>query len=164
VTIFKLNKSGKAAMSNRRLIQIKIVLDMPPGVNKLYEPAIVKTPTGRVSARIHKSKICREWAAYARHNVTYQRSGQTIPYKFRVNLTIPQSYLDSDAPIKETLDACQHGGAIINDKYCMGGAWQVDETRPPGSMLVELSETADEIPEAMLRKLLQDRNQANLFD
>jgi hypothetical protein len=140
---------------------INIVLDMPPGVNKLYIPVPSRDRSGRLTAKIVKSNICREWADYAKNQVTFQRSGQTIPYRFKIKLIVPTSALDSDSSIKETLDACQHGGAITNDRHCMGGAWDVDETRPPGSMLVELVSTDDPMPPALLRKLLAKRDQAS---
>lgn len=145
-------------------MEINIVLEMPPGVNKLYEPALVKNPkTGRLGARIHKSAICKEWATYARGQVLYQRSGLTIPYRFKIELILPEAYTDSDAPIKETLDACQHGGAITDDKHCRGGTWAVDETRPRGIMLVRLIATDDPIPPGILKKNTERANQANLF-
>jgi hypothetical protein len=72
---------------------------------------------------------------------------------------LPEAPTDSDAPIKETLDACQHGQAITNDKHCRSGTWDVDETRPAHSMLVTLTATADPIPPALLRKLMNERNQ-----
>lgn len=146
---------------DNELMKIIIVMDMPPGVNKLYMPVPSKDAKGRLTAKIVKSKICREWADYARNQVLYQRNGLTIPYRYRIKLILPEAYTDSDAPIKETNDACQHGGAIINDRHCRGGTWDVDETRPLGSMLVELTATADPIPPAVLRKLLAERNQAS---
>lgn len=127
---------------------------MPPGVNKLYIP--VRTKTG---AEIRKSKICREWADYAINQIKYQRSGLTIPYRFKVALWLPEARTDSDAAIKETLDACQHGGAIVNDAYCRGGTWEVDETRQNKSMLVELYELQDKIPLHIKRKISQERDQ-----
>lgn len=142
-------------------ITINIVLDMPPGVNKLYIPVPTKDKNGRLSAKIVKSKICREWAAYARNQVLYQRSGLTIPYRFKASLFVPDSELDGDATIKETLDACQHGGAIVNDKHGREYHIYIDETRPPQSMLVTLTATNDPMPPDLMRRLLMKRNQEN---
>ncbi len=141
------------------LMTINIVLDMPPGVNKLYIPVVARDAKGRITAKIVKSKICREWADYARNQVMWQRSGLTIPYRFKVSLFVPDSDLDGDATIKETLDACQHGGAITNDKHGREYHLYIDESRPPRSMLVTLTATADPIPPALLKKLMKDRNQ-----
>jgi|SRR5690349_1455505 len=145
------------------LIEITIALEMPPGVNKLYVPVVARDASGRLTGKIVKSKICREWSDYARNQVMYQRSGLTIPYRFKFTLVLPESPKDGDAPIKETLDACQHGGAIVNDAYGREYHIYIDESRPRGAMLVTLTATDDPIPPALLKKLMKDRNQGELL-
>lgn len=146
--------------SERELIHLKFDLPMPPGINKRWRPTIVRNPkTGKTEARMVRSTVAREWDAYAIQQVKFQRSGQWIPYRFEVWLWLPEAPTDSDAPIKETIDACQHGGAITDDKHCRAGHWLVDHGRPPRSMLVELKELPDPIPEALVKQISRKREQ-----
>lgn len=113
---------------------LRLLLPMPPGVNNLYMPV----RSGKYKAKFIKSDAARRWASQARYSVEEQRAGVQLPKRFRVSIFIAESNFDSDAPIKELLDACQHGGAITNDKHCRGGTWDVDDTLAPGCVVVEL--------------------------
>lgn len=113
---------------------ITIVLPIPPtGTNKMWAP--VRTNSG---AKLVSSAAYAAWKAMAKREVESQREGISIAGKFRVAILIPESGFDSDAPIKPALDACQAGGAIKNDKHCIGGSWDVDDTRA-GTVLIVLT-------------------------
>jgi Holliday junction resolvase RusA-like endonuclease len=111
---------------------IVIVLSLPPSTNKLWAP--VRTKTG---ARIVSRTVYADWKAQAKREVEAQREGKCIGGCFRASILIPEGAYDADNIIKPTLDACQAGRAIKNDKYCMGGTWDVDDTRA-GTVRIEL--------------------------
>jgi Holliday junction resolvase RusA-like endonuclease len=128
------------------LLRITLFLDRPGGVNRLYRAQ--RTRTG---ASIRKSTPARAWAHEAAYSVANQREGVTLPYRFRAHILVDESGFDVDAPLKELLDACQKGGAIVNDKYCRGVTLDIDETRPPGSVMIELVDTGETMPEKVKR-------------
>jgi Holliday junction resolvase RusA-like endonuclease len=103
-------------------------------MNELYRPT--RTATG---AAIRKSEKATAWASRAKYDVQIQRQGMALPGRFRAHILIARgSKHDSDAPIKEVLDACQHGGAIVNDRLCEGGTWDYDDTLAGHIVRVEL--------------------------
>ena len=130
-------------------LTLSLILPRPPGVNNLYMP--VRTRTG---AKIILTQEARAWADRAAYLVRNQRAGQKIPHYFRVHILIPNNNFDSDAPIKEIIDACQHGGAVANDKLCRGGTWDFDDTREGDTILVELVALPGEAPEPKRKKAL----------
>lgn len=128
-------------------LTIILRLELPPGVNKLYRP--IRTKRG---ARMIKGDAAREWANRAQYDVRLQRCGVTLPYRFRALIVLPESAFDADAPTKELLDACQHGGAIVNDRYNRGYAVEIDETLPPGVVHIELTALPDLPPQKIAPK------------
>lgn len=135
-------------------LTISLRLDMPPGVNTLYRP--IRTKRG---ARMIKGDAAREWANRASYDVRLQRCGVTLPYRFRALIVLPETAFDADAPVKQLLDACQAGGAIINDRHNRGFAVEVDETLPPGVVHIELTALPDPPP----KKSQSDRQGAIEF-
>jgi len=112
---------------------IEIRLPLPPTTNQLWAPVIV-----RGGARLVKRKAYKDWASMAAREVTAQRGGRSIGGAFRVSMLLPPGRQDGDNLIKPILDACQHGGAIANDRNCIGGTWDMDDTRE-GLVLVVLT-------------------------
>ena len=112
---------------------ISIVLPVPPTTNKLWAP--VRTRNG---ARIVARTAYSDWKAMAKREVEAQREGAAITGEFRAAILAPEGAYDADNLIKPTLDACQAGGAIKNDKHCRGGSWDVDDTRA-GTVLIVLT-------------------------
>lgn len=113
------------------MIPIEIRLPLPPTTNQLWAP--VRVGGG---ARLVKRKIYKDWSAMASREVTAQRGGLTITGAFRVSLLLPTGRHDGDNLIKPILDACQHGGAIANDRDCIGGTWDMDDTREGLALIV----------------------------
>lgn len=111
---------------------MEIVLLLPPSTNKIWAP--VRTRTG---ARMVKRTEYEIWSAQAKREVAAQRAS-TISGAFRVSILLPEGRNDGDNLIKPLLDACQAGGAISNDRLCVGGTWDVDDTRQ-GTALVLLT-------------------------
>lgn len=128
---------------------IILVLDMPPGVNKLYKAVRTKR-----AARFVKSNIADEWANYAKYQIELQRQGRCMPLRFTATITLPKTLFDTDAPIKQIFDACQHGGAVKNDRFLRGFTVWVDDNRPGVSVLIELQDTGERITDHkhLLRK------------
>ena len=85
-----------------------------------------------------KREVYADWSAMAAREVQAQRNGESIAGPFRASLLLPEGRHDGDNLIKPLLDACQHGGAISNDRNCRGGTWDVDDTRE-GTALIELT-------------------------
>lgn len=113
---------------------ITIILPLPPTANKLWRP--VRTGT---AARMIATDSYREWGAIAKREVAQQRSGATIAERFHVCILLPDDGpWDLDNLVKPLLDACQHGGAISNDKLCRRLWVDCDDTRT-GTALVELT-------------------------
>lgn len=113
---------------------ITILLPLPPTANKLWAP--VRTASG---ARLVKREPYRDWSAMAKRDVEAQRAGQTIAGAFAATILLPDDGpWDLDNLIKPLLDACQHGGAVLNDKLCRRLFVDADDTRV-GIALVELS-------------------------
>lgn len=112
---------------------ISIVLPVPPTTNKLWAP--VRTRNG---ARFVSRASYADWKVAAKREVEAQRDGDSIAGKFRAAILAPEGAYDADNLIKPALDACQAGGAIKNDKHCIGGTWDVDDTRT-GTVLVVLT-------------------------
>lgn len=113
--------------------RIEIVLTAPPSTNKIWAP--VRTRTG---AKLVKRGAYEDWSAMAKREVASQRAGQSIACQFRASILLPAGRHDGDNLIKPTLDACQAGGAIANDRLCIGGTWDVDDTRE-GTVLIVLT-------------------------
>jgi Holliday junction resolvase RusA-like endonuclease len=112
---------------------IEIILTAPPSTNKIWAP--VRTRTG---AKFVKRTEYADWSAMAKREVEAQRAGFTIGGQFRASILVPAGRHDGDNFIKPTLDACQAGGAIANDRLCIGGTWDVDDTRQ-GTVLIVLT-------------------------
>jgi Holliday junction resolvase RusA-like endonuclease len=100
---------------------ISIILPIPPTTNKMV-----------------KRTDYKNWSAEAKREVTAQREGGMIAGPFRIAILMPEGLYDADNLIKPLLDACQAGGAIVNDKLCRGGSWDIDDTRQ-GTVLIELT-------------------------
>ncbi len=113
---------------------ICITLHIAPVVNKAWAP--VRTAKG---ARLVKRSAAAEWAAEAKWMVLNQRAGQAIDGPFAATIIVPDTRADIDARIKATLDACQHGGAITNDKHCRRMLVEIDPGMCLGLMRVELT-------------------------
>lgn len=112
---------------------ITIVLPIPPTTNKLWAP--VRTKRG---AKMVTRAVYADWKAMAKREVETQRGDGSITGSFRAAILVPEGAYDADNLIKPALDACQAGGAIRNDKHCVGGSWDVDDTRA-GTILIELT-------------------------
>lgn len=110
---------------------IELHLTLPPSVNKMWRP--VRTPAG---AKLVKTKAAEQWAAEAKQMVRAQCGGARIPGQFRVLIEFPDSLADIDNRIKALLDACQHGGAVGNDRDCRGLQAEIDESREHTARLV----------------------------
>lgn len=108
---------------------ITIALPPPPSTNAIWKP----TRAGRIIV----SPAYRDWKAMAKREVAAQRAGLAIAGPFRVAIVLPEGMRgDGDNLIKPTLDACQNGGAIANDRDCIGGTWDFE---PRSTVLVELT-------------------------
>lgn len=113
---------------------INLTLPIAPVVNKGWAP--VRTRSG---ARLVKRTAAADWAAEAKWLVLNQRAGAQIADAFAATIIVPETRADIDARIKATLDACQHGGAIVNDKHCRRLVVEIDPGLPTGLMRVELT-------------------------
>lgn len=112
---------------------ISIILPIPPTTNKLWAPVAT-----RKGAKMVARDTYADWKAMAKREVETQRDGAAIAGAFRAAILMPEGRHDADNLIKPALDACQAGGAIKNDKHCIGGSWDVDDTRA-GTVLVVLT-------------------------
>lgn len=110
---------------------LEIFLPLPPTTNKIWAP--IRTKTG---AKMVKRGVYADWSAMAAREVATQRDGASINGPFRVALLLPEGRHDGDNLIKPLLDACQHGGAIANDRHCIGGSWDLDDTREGVALIV----------------------------
>lgn len=110
---------------------IEVVLPLPPTTNKIWAP--VRTRGG---AKMVKREAYADWSAMAAREVQAQRNGASINGPFRASLLLPEGRHDGDNLIKPLLDACQHGGAISNDRHCIGGTWDMDDTREGVALVV----------------------------
>jgi Holliday junction resolvase RusA-like endonuclease len=112
---------------------------MPPGINE--SRAVVR-------GRIITTAIGRRWKDEAQWQVSLQRLGVTLPYRFACLILLPANRrYDIDAGIKLLLDACQAGGAVTNDKHCRDLHVMFDETRDDDSVLIELTALPDAPPQ-----------------
>lgn len=111
-----------------------LTLPIPPVVNKLWAPVAT-----RKGAKMVKRAASEDWAAEAKQTVAIQREGATIPGRFAALIVVPETPADIDARIKPILDACQHGGAIANDKHCRSLRVEIDEGLNTGLVQVELT-------------------------
>ena len=112
---------------------IALTLPIAPFVNKGWAP--VRTRRG---ARVVKRTAAQDWADEARWRVAQQRAGASIPAEFSAVIIFPETRADIDARIKATLDACQAGGAVTNDKHCRRLLVEIDPALAAGLMRVEL--------------------------
>jgi len=112
---------------------MEFILTVPPSTNRIWAP--VRTRTG---ARLVKRSTYADWSAQAAREIGTQRAGQCLLGAFRVAILLPEGRYDGDNIIKPLIDACQAGGAIANDRYCVGGTWDLDDTRQ-GTVLVHLT-------------------------
>lgn len=112
---------------------ISIILPVPPTTNKLWAPVAT-----RKGAKMVARDTYADWKAMAKREVEVQRDGAALDGAFRAAILMPAGRYDADNLIKPTLDACQAGGAIRNDKHCIGGSWDVDDTRA-GTVLIVLT-------------------------
>lgn len=112
---------------------ISIVLPIPPTTNELWAPVAT-----RKGAKMVARASYADWKAQAKREVEAQREGASLAGAFRAAILMPAGRYDADNLIKPTLDACQAGGAIRNDKHCIGGSWDVDDTRA-GTVLIVLT-------------------------
>jgi len=112
---------------------ISIILPVPPTTNKLWAPVAT-----RKGAKMVARDTYADWKAMAKREVEVQRDGAALDGAFRAAILMPAGAYDADNLIKPALDACQAGGAIVNDKFCLGGSWDVDDTRA-GTVLIVLT-------------------------
>ena len=95
---------------------LRVVLPLPPTVNKLWVPVAT-----RRGARMVKRTASQDWADGAMRLVASQ-----APTRI------------DGGRIKPLLDALQAGGAIRNDKYCRSLHVEIDDSRE-GTALIELT-------------------------
>lgn len=88
----------------------------------------------------------KAWLVEAAWNVAAQRDGDSIPYRYHLRIVLPETRRDPDNSIKQISDACQHGGAIANDKFLRRLVLEVDPSREPDKALIELWATDDPVP------------------
>lgn len=119
---------------------ITIILAVPPGINRSYAPA-------RYGKGLRKTTVATDWTAYAKWNVHVQRQGAHIPYHFACMIVLPSSSgLDIDAGLKQLLDACEHGGAVFNDKDCKRLLIEYDDRE---GVLIELRDMHVPMPKTL---------------
>lgn len=110
-----------------------LTIPLPPSANKSWRPA--RTARG---AKMVKRDAFAEWLAAASAIIRVQRAAECIEGPFAAVIELPTIRGDIDNRIKPTLDACQHGGAIANDKHCRSLRVEIDDSRSPGTVRVEL--------------------------
>jgi Holliday junction resolvase RusA-like endonuclease len=98
-----------AAMSIQPQPYIVLRLALPPSANDLW--------TVR-SGRMVKTSKYRKWMKIAAWEVLAQRKQRRIADLFAALIRVPLTGGDLDNRIKATLDACQEGGAVRNDRDC----------------------------------------------
>lgn len=113
---------------------IALAIALPPSANRSWRPA--HTARG---AKMVKRAAFAAWLAEAATTIRLQRGASSIDGPFAALIVLPEIRGDIDNRVKPALDACQHGGAIANDKHCRSLRVEIDDTRPPGTMLVELT-------------------------
>ncbi|WP_135470532.1 RusA family crossover junction endodeoxyribonuclease [Crenalkalicoccus roseus] len=106
------------------MTSLLLELTLPPSVNRLWAP--IRTATG---ARLVKRAAYRQWSAAAAREVLAQRAGVRILGAFGVTIRLPESRGDGDNLIKALLDACQAGGAILDDRHCRRWLVERDPSR-----------------------------------
>jgi Holliday junction resolvase RusA-like endonuclease len=117
---------------------IHLTLALPPSTNKIWRPGTATTKDGKSYAALFKRKPYKEWRAIAEAAVGRQRGGQHIERHFGMRITLGKTRTDPDACIKPVLDACQHGGAIGNDKYLRLFQLDVQDGHPSDTVAVSL--------------------------
>jgi Holliday junction resolvase RusA-like endonuclease len=109
---------------------IEIVLPLPPTGNKLWAP--VRT---RAGAKMVKRAASSDWAAEAKRLVR-NAAPAPLPDYFHALIVLPETRADIDGRIKPILDACQAGGAIVNDRFCRSLHVEIDESREHTALIV----------------------------
>lgn len=109
---------------------LEIFLPLPPTGNKLWVP--VRTRTG---AKMVKRTASQEWADVAKRLVASQVA-VPLPDYFSALIVLPETRADIDGRIKPILDACQAGGAIVNDRFCRSLRVEIDESREHTALIV----------------------------
>jgi len=112
---------------------IVIVLPLPGSINKQWQPVVRGgKPT------LIKRKPAAAWMEAAQWDVLRQRGGDSCPAGFAMRLVVPAARTDLDAQLKAVIDACERGGAVTNDKHLRRLLVERDESREPGTCLIEL--------------------------
>lgn len=128
---------------------MKLSLPFPPGANALWRKG---------GGRIYSTDELREFKRAVKMAGMVEGVSPLEGAVF-VSLAIyaPNHRLDSDAPIKATLDALQ-GVAYLNDRQVVGGQWQLFLDRANPRVVVTVEPTAG-LP-GRTRKRLPERRTA----
>lgn len=116
-------------------VALTFALPIAPCVNDLWMP--IRT---RRSAKLVKRGPAADWQASAITSIRIARAGVAIAGPFAALIEVPETPADLDACIKPLLDACQHGGAIRNDKFCRSLRVEIDPTMPAAICRIHLTE------------------------
>lgn len=116
-----------AATAPRYADDIRLTLPFPPSTNKIWRPGKGTTKSGQEYIGLFKRQPYRDWRAVAQRAVGEQRAGKHLSDRFGIEITVCVNRLDPDTCIKPVLDACQHGGAIRNDRRLRRLVLQVRE-------------------------------------
>lgn len=93
-----------------------------------------------------------EWLATASTIIRVQRGSESIAGPFSALIELPAIRGDIDNRVKPTLDACQHGGAIANDKHCRSLRVEIDDSRLTETVRVELTPLPPSAPAPRRKK------------
>jgi Holliday junction resolvase RusA-like endonuclease len=121
--------------------EIVLRIPVPPSANRIWR---------RAGAIMHKSTEYRAWKDAAAAAIQEQRAGRCFDW-FSIGIDLPHSRRDPDNSIKPILDACQAGGAVINDSRLRG--MTLDVLDEPGEVVtVRLYEAAPRVEPKRSRK------------
>lgn len=106
-----------------------LLLPMPPSANRLWR---------MMRGHMVKSGEYRAWMDKAADAVTHQLGGAAPIAWFTICLGLPVTRRDPDNAIKPTLDAIQHGGAILDDSKLRGLTLDVHDDQPAEWIRVDI--------------------------
>lgn len=119
-------------------------LPLPPSANRIWR-------VGK-GGGVHKADAYKAWLQQAGWACLMQRAGDHIPYRYHLLLTLPEQPKDADNILKPLGDLLQKQRVVTNDRYLRRLGLQVDPTREPGTMLVQLWATDEPAPKPRKRK------------
>lgn len=117
---------------------IRLALPFPPSTNKIWRPGVGTTKDGQEYIGLFKRQPYRDWRAVAQRAVGEQRAGKHLHDRFGIEITVGVNRLDPDTCIKPVLDACQHGGAVRNDRFLRRLVLDVRAATPDNLVWVRL--------------------------